>query len=344
MPRRDGLMLAQAIRADPTIASTCLIVLTSATPSIAPETMASLSFDAVLTKPVREVQLRRSLLRAFGKRETPAPFAPLLNSRGRSLRLLVAEDNQTNQTVAKMMIEELGHSIEVANNGQEALERLASSTYDAVLMDCQMPVMDGYETTRRIRAGLVPGGDFRIPIIALTASAMPGDRAKALGAGMDDYVSKPLDTDALQAAFARCGLLQMPMHSPAKRDESIAQLSAAPADEPRYFDPVRRELLEKIKSPDGVTLWEKALGIFLREMPTRMNALAVMSEERQAEKLATVAHTLAGSASNLGATALHSAAQSLEIATHAPDWDNIRICLNSIEVAWLQMQAETQKH
>ncbi len=123
-------------------------------------------------------------------------------------RLLLAEDNQVNQTVARRMLEKLGCSVDVVANGRLALEALARGRFDAVLMDCQMPDLDGYETTRRIRLGEVPGADPLIPIIALTAFAMPGDRLKCIEAGMNDYLSKPVRSEDLQAALVRCGVLR----------------------------------------------------------------------------------------------------------------------------------------
>jgi PAS domain S-box-containing protein len=122
------------------------------------------------------------------------------------LRLLIAEDNPVNQVVARRLLEKMGHSVDIAPDGLAALRQLAQGSYDAVLMDCQMPELDGYATTRRIRAGGVAGVDPRIPIIALTAYAMADDRAKCLEAGMDDYISKPVRPADLAAAFARCGL------------------------------------------------------------------------------------------------------------------------------------------
>ena len=126
---------------------------------------------------------------------------------GGGLRLLLAEDNPANQLVTRMQLAKMGHAVEIVGNGALALERLEHQRYDAILMDCQMPVLDGYETARRIRAGRVRGLDPAVPIIALTASATPEDRQKCLAAGMNDYISKPVRpeevNDALRRALAR---------------------------------------------------------------------------------------------------------------------------------------------
>jgi len=107
-----------------------------------------------------------------------------------------------------MMFEKMGHTVTIVDNGRDAIDRLAEETFDAVLMDCEMPVMDGYEATRRIRSGQEPGVNPRVPIIALTAHVLPGQRQKCLSAGMDDYLAKPLRLSAVREAFIRCGLLK----------------------------------------------------------------------------------------------------------------------------------------
>ncbi|HEY9248378.1 MAG TPA: response regulator, partial [Rariglobus sp.] len=120
--------------------------------------------------------------------------------------LLMAEDNRTNQVVARRMLEKMGHAVDVVADGRQALDQVGVQPYDCVLMDCQMPEIDGYEATRRIRSGEVPGVDPRIPIIALTAYAMAEDRLKCLQSGMNDHVIKPVRIEDLHEAFLRCGL------------------------------------------------------------------------------------------------------------------------------------------
>jgi PAS domain S-box-containing protein len=124
-----------------------------------------------------------------------------------SLRLLVADDNAANQKVAMMLLTAMGHEVDLAQDGAEALLRLATTRYDAVLLDCQMPVLDGFETARRIRAGAVPNVDPRIPLIALTAAAMAEDRSLTQAAGMDDHLCKPVRSADLAQAFRALGLL-----------------------------------------------------------------------------------------------------------------------------------------
>jgi PAS domain S-box-containing protein len=135
-----------------------------------------------------------------------AASAPALSTSARRLRLLVAEDNRINQTVIRKILERMGHHVEIAENGLRTLERLAKEKYDAVLMDCEMPECDGYTATHRVRSGEIPGLDPRIPIIALTAHALPESRAHCLIVGMNEYVTKPVRIEELRRAFAACGL------------------------------------------------------------------------------------------------------------------------------------------
>ena len=147
----------------------------------------------------------QTLSRACSRSDTaPEPIAvqpALTRSRGQRPRVLVAEDNPVNQRVAVRLLEHLGIRADVASDGNEVIESLARQSYALVLMDCQMPELDGFEATARIRAGETAGG--HIPIIAMTASAMRGDRERCLAAGMDDYVSKPVRIEDLRTVIER---------------------------------------------------------------------------------------------------------------------------------------------
>jgi CheY-like chemotaxis protein len=166
-------------------------------------------FAAGLVKPVRQAQLRRALVQALDRRgDKPAavallPEIPQIRSgTTRGLRVLLVEDNTANQKVALWMLGKMGARANAVANGQEALAALAQIPYDVVLMDVQMPVMDGFEATAEIRRREL-GGRTRIPIIAMTAHAMDGYRERCIAEGMDDYVSKPVSADALLEALSR---------------------------------------------------------------------------------------------------------------------------------------------
>jgi CheY-like chemotaxis protein len=171
--------------------------------------MREAGFDAFLTKPVKSAQLTRCLQlllsggnRAADERKTLVTRHTLAEAERRAAILLV-EDNLVNRTLGLKLLQRLGHRVDTANHGREALEALSRARYDMVLMDCQMPEMDGYEATRAIRNGDALVLDRSIPIIAMTAHALEGEREKVLDAGMDDYLAKPIDVRELAETVQR---------------------------------------------------------------------------------------------------------------------------------------------
>ncbi|MEA2566380.1 MAG: two-component system, sensor histidine kinase and response regulator, partial [Actinomycetota bacterium] len=198
MPGMDGLELARAITADPALASTPLLLLSSM--PVEAEAAKEAGFGACLTKPVRLSQLYDHMVRAVGRITAPAVAPQPPRPHGGRGHVLVVEDQGINQTVARGILDSLGYGCDVAANGIEALEALGLRSYDAVLMDCHMPEMDGYEATAEIRRR--EEGQRRTPIIAMTAAALPEDHNKCLAAGMDDFVSKPVTAQAVQDALA----------------------------------------------------------------------------------------------------------------------------------------------
>jgi two-component system, sensor histidine kinase and response regulator len=204
MPAMDGFALAEAIRKDPAIAGTTVVLITSAGQPGDAARCRELRIAAYLSKPVKRPELRGAILLALGdrsaEREQPALVTGLsLRAARHSGRILLVEDNPVNQLVARRHLENRGHKVVVANNGREALAILDESAFvgfDCVLMDVQMPEMDGFECTALIRNREQMSG-IRLPIIAMTAQAMTGDEARCLAAGMDGYLSKPIQPDEL---------------------------------------------------------------------------------------------------------------------------------------------------
>ncbi len=206
MPIMDGLALAKAIKSDPDICSTRLVVLTSMGQKLSPEELHETGIAASLIKPVRQSELFNCLTNVVSvnppaPRRKPASAAPAAVEHS-GARILIVEDNIVNQKVALRQLQKLGYTADLVANGLEALEALERIPYSLVLMDCQMPEMDGWEATRRIRED-EHGTGRHIPIIAMTADAMQGDREKCLIAGMDDYVAKPVRVDDLKNALER---------------------------------------------------------------------------------------------------------------------------------------------
>jgi two-component system sensor histidine kinase/response regulator len=211
MPHVDGLEVCRRVRGMEHLARVPVIILTSVGFLQRRSLLLEAGASGQLTKPVKQSQLRASILAVLGINErangSPAGAAELVTdysvSAGASgRRVLVVEDNSVNQRVAVALLARAGFATEVANNGNEALAALARIPFDLVLMDCQMPVMDGLEATRQLRSREQRSGGH-IPVIAMTASAMEGDRERCLAAGMDDYLAKPVISAELYAKLAR---------------------------------------------------------------------------------------------------------------------------------------------
>ena len=214
----NGEMLGRAIKSDLTLQATVLVLLTSVSQRMDTQRLTAAGFAAVLIKPVRTVQLMNALATVWGAQTLgispqgvkapkslgpyPAGIAtPLAAAHLMRARVLLAEDNIVNQKLAVRMLEKLGCRVDVAADGQEAINMLAMLPYDLVLMDCEMPELDSTAATREIRRR--EGPSRHTPIIAMTAHAMAGHREKCLGAGMDDYISKPVHMVNLEEARRR---------------------------------------------------------------------------------------------------------------------------------------------
>jgi len=306
MPEMDGLALARAIKQEKALARVPLVLLTSFGQRGHGAEAARIGIAAYLTKPVDEADLYDCLVEVLD--EARAGRAAQLVTR-HSLReqrppvaahVLVAEDNEVNQKVAARILEKLGYSVELAENGKEALAACARRRYDAVLMDGQMPGMDGYEATRRIRERETRGGR-RVPIIAMTASAMKGDKEKCLEAGMDDYITKPVTPEKLEAVLKTwVGTAT----TPAER----AAASAAPPAE--LLD---ENVVQSLMSvDDDGTLMDEIVATFLRIAPARLAAIR-KAAKGNAAMLEREAHSFLGSCGNIGASRMAQLCARLEV-------------------------------
>jgi two-component system, sensor histidine kinase and response regulator len=205
MPGMDGIELARTLKADPVTAETMLFLLSSSGHRLEAAESHLTGFAASLTKPVRSSELFDCLITSLnsgsGLEATESPGTTRAETAQVAGRLLLVEDNKVNQLVGSKVLENLGYSFTIANNGLEAVDAYRSGTYDAVLMDCQMPEMDGYEATAAIRR--IEGSARRTPIIAMTAAAMEGDRERCMAAGMDDFITKPVRLEAVSTVLKR---------------------------------------------------------------------------------------------------------------------------------------------
>jgi two-component system, sensor histidine kinase and response regulator len=211
MPEMDGEDLGGRIKQDPLLASTALVLMTSMGNRGDASRFEKIGFSGYLVKPIKQAHLFDCLRlvgghqrqTASGVRKGMLTVHSLEDLKKRDSRILIAEDNLVNQMVARKIIEKLGYLVDVVNNGQEAVAALTATAYALVLMDCQMPLMDGYEATAMIRDKASGVVNPQVPIVAMTANAMKGDKEKCLTAGMNDYLSKPVKPDQLNAMLKK---------------------------------------------------------------------------------------------------------------------------------------------
>ena len=223
MPHMNGLELAHSIKAEADLAPVRLVLLSSGTQYDEEQSAREAGIAAYVAKPVSQARLYDAITTAMSTAAVPQPQVQTQAGAEGKIRVLLAEDNITNQKVAMLMLEKLGCRVDAVANGREAFEALTHITYDLVFMDCQMPEMDGYEATTAIRAREATG-DRHVPIIAMTAYAMRDDRERCLQAGMDDYIRKPVKAEVLQAMVQQWG---RPAPDSARTSESAPQLAAS---------------------------------------------------------------------------------------------------------------------
>lgn len=259
--------------------------------------------DANLAKPLRQERLLECVGGAIGLRSELQQFAP--RARKRMPQILIVEDNRTSQTIASGMLEMLGCKSEVAANGRVAVQAFKRKPWDLILMDCNMPEMDGYQATAVMR-GIETGSGRRVPIVAMTANTQPTDIEKCLSAGMDDHLSKPLTLGSLTARLKRW-LTDVDIAAPA----TAAGVRATEIGGPPMEGPIDKTVLVRLREALGGAIGQ-AIRPFLEDMPSYLDELsaAVVVEER--ETLRRVAHAIKGAAGNFGALELATLAKTIE--------------------------------
>ena len=310
MPGVDGLELARSIATDPSFGLPAMIMLGSGG-DLLPEPAAEL-FAAQVRKPVREARLRAALGTAavrVGKRPSPAkPSRPVAPAPPPATGIvLVAEDNVVNQKIALRMLVKRGYRVDVVPDGRQALEAVKGGGYAAVLMDCHMPEMDGYEATREIRRH--EGDARRTPVIAMTTGAMEADRDRCIEAGMDDYLSKPLEPVHLNAVLEYWIGVPEPEPAPAAREPEPTIRNGGPTViDTGELDDLRRHT----GSARGPDLIVDLVGLFLRHAPERVEAVERAVAAHDAEALREAARALRGSSRTLGAARMAEICAELE--------------------------------
>ncbi len=318
MSRMSGEDTAKQIKSDPLIRDTLLIMLTSLAMRGDVNRMKEAGVSAFLVKPVRQAHLNKAILMAMGLKENPDTESVQMITRHTIAEsdfdnntVLLVEDNPLNQKVATRLLQKWGLKVIVADNGKKAVDALESSDFDLVLMDIQMPVMDGFAATREIRRRVSDSG-IHLPIIAMTANAMKGDRERCLKSGMDDFVAKPIRQDVLYETLAKWINL--------KPDESPeASMIAAAKSNSKGISILKQEVssLSSFDVPfdlspvlakfgDDMGFFNELAEIYMTETPSMMSDLEKALKNGEPEAVENLAHRLKGSSGNFGIERLYS--------------------------------------
>ncbi|HEY0158418.1 MAG TPA: response regulator [Thermoanaerobaculia bacterium] len=324
LPDDDGLGFARSIRRDPALASTKLLLLTAfgrRRQDVVAFQQAGV--DAFLLKPIRKTQLCDAVTRLLRGESEPAMAQPRPDARQETsrARILIVEDNSVNQLVALGQIQRLGHEGVVASGGVEAIEMIREERFDLVLMDCQMPGIDGYEASRRIRQ--MGGRAAQTPIVAMTAHALPGEREKCLAAGMNDYLAKPVSLEQLGAIIRLWA-----SKSSAAQDATVAD-PLMEGDDPHVLDRERiSSFLAISRTQDGFL--EGLVKTFREDVPSRLDALRAAASSGDANDLALAAHALKSSSGSVGAKRMYTVASQLEVAARAGRLDGATAAIEQL--------------
>jgi PAS domain S-box-containing protein len=318
MPGMDGESLGRVIQADPRLAATRMVLLTSLGVRGEARRLAELGFAACTAKPVRHLELFTLISSVLGNGSAPgepplvtrpSPQAQRQPFAGSEARILLAEDNITNQQVALGLLRKLGLRADAVASGAEALTALETIPYDLVLMDVQMPEMDGLETTRHIRSPQSPVLNHHLPIIAMTAHAMQGDRERCLEAGMNDYVPKPVSPQALIRVLRRW----LPL--PGRPGETTDGAETPRSSTRVVFD--RADLYNRLLGYEDLV--QSVVDGFLEDLPHQLEALRGYLTAGDTPGVQRQLHTIKGSAANVSGDALAALAFELEQAAQAGD-------------------------
>jgi PAS domain S-box-containing protein len=356
MPVMDGAMLGQAIKSNEHLFGTHLVLLTSLGERGDANRCEKIGFSGYLAKPLRHVDLF-NVLSTILLKEVPhrkGDTAPLVNppivtrhsarevrreSIGKGSRILIVEDNITNQLVGVGILKSMGLNADVVVNGIEALKVLERVDYDLVLMDVQMPVMDGFEATKRIRDLHSPVMNHNVPIIAMTAHAMQSDRKRCLDSGMNDYLSKPINPQAL-ADVLKQWLPDKPekVLPPVEKTGKAGKTSPL-QEEGGIFD--RTSFLQRVMGDEE--LKRTIIQYFLEDTPNQINTLKRLLEAGDVAGVRSQLHTIKGTTANMSAEELHCTAMELENLSKVSDLTAIKDRIGELESQYTRLKAELLK-
>jgi two-component system sensor histidine kinase/response regulator len=318
MPDMDGEMLARLIKADARIERTALIMLSSMGHQFTTDRMKAAGFEAMLHKPARQSVLLDTIANVWAVFSGSRPERPSTSGFSakttppqclKDLKVLLVEDNEVNREVALGMLETLSCQIEHAADGQIAVEKYQKGGFDTILMDCQMPVLDGFEATREIRRlEQVRGDGVRIPIIAMTANAMKGDRERCLRCDMDEYVSKPMRLDALVEVLKKATGRTASASTVAKHRRDSSTSNQRPAVDISGALEIAGGKSDRLK---------RIFTAFLKDIPKRVAALKLALDTKDPATAEREAHSIKGAAANISASNLRGTAFEIERACKA---------------------------
>ena len=316
MPDIDGLRLAGMIKSDPSLAGIRLILISSVGIRGDGRKAREAGISGYLTKPIRRDILFESIAAVMGFGDPEEGDLVTRHTVGGGRRriggkILLVEDNLLNQEVTLGMLSVLGCDADVAGNGQKGLDAIAAKRYDLVLMDCQMPVMDGYAATRALRAREKESGGGRLPVVALTANALSGDSDACLTAGMDGYLSKPFTIQKLGYVLSKWLSVETE-----KGPVGAPEASRVPAGTVKpSISPIDKSVLDGVRELEGAGnqgFFERIVTLYLSGAPGLAEEVLAGAEKGDMDSLLRAAHTLKSSSANVGATGLSDLCRKIE--------------------------------
>jgi CheY-like chemotaxis protein/HPt (histidine-containing phosphotransfer) domain-containing protein len=360
IPGMHWTELAREISVDSAIRDTRLIMLNALGGREASDAAREAGVTAYLNKPVRRAELFQCIAGAMGAAQADTGPARSIETQESPLsaHVLLVEDNSVNQEICAQMLVSLGCDVEVVNDGKAGVEAAFSRRYDVVLMDCQMPVMDGFEASAAIRArelDPVSATRGRMPIIALTANAMTGDRERCLAAGMDDYLSKPFKKEALRVVLERW--LKREQHTdgavvreteepsqavrrspPLLRVVGRDELANAPVEQ-SLIDQKALDNIRKLQKPNAPSILDKIINLYFKDTPQQILLMRASLAAGDSDALMRAAHSLKSNSANLGALQLAKWCKEMEAQAGAAHLENAEQSITRIELEYARVRA-----
>lgn len=339
MPEMDGVELSELILSDPKLRQTRTMLLTSQGRRGDANKMFKAGFSAYLSKPVDQSELYNSLLQLVGLTGDQERLITRYTANERKqfdAKVLLVEDNVTNQAVAKGVLDQFGLKTDIANNGKIALDMLNQSQYDLVFMDCQMPVMDGYEASEFIRQDESQSKNKSIPIVAMTANAMKGDREKCLASGMNDHIPKPINgkmiLNALEEWLPKKVIVNNGLREERRSDDREDIVKEGENNEEVFdYEGLSHRMM------DNHDLVATVIDTFIEDAYSLNLEINDIIKTDDDDALLKMLHRIKGSAANVGGIALSELAKRLEHAGKEGDFDLIRESQTKIELAFTQL-------